>query len=529
MAVGSQADRIHPLALRELRQTTLGVVGLTAGEFVDGLHVRLEEPGEGDGAPTGRESRLASVAGLTGDPQAQRGAAGVGHLGGDGALPDQLVETEPVVVEFGVQRSRGGEGIAGGPDGLVGLLGVLDLAGVLTRRRMHVLVAVQLASLGARGVDGRLRQGRRVGTHISDVAVLVEPLGHAHGALGGEPQLAAGFLLQRRGHERRVRPTGVRLLLHRGDRQRGAPQAGGQRTGARFVEHLYLGGLAQHAEGIEVAPGGHPLPVDGDQAGVEPGRVGGGVGDAGVQFGEHIPVRGTTEGHPLALALNDDARRDGLHAAGRELRGHLLPEHRADLVAVQPVEDATGLLGVDEIDIQVARVLGGSADRRLGDFVEHHPADRHAGLERLQQVPGDGFTLAVTVGGQIELVDVLEEALEFADRGLLVRADDVKRLEVAIDVHPQTGPLLRLVLGGHVGSALGQVPDMAAGGLHDVIAAQISGDLAGFGGRLDDDKTPNAAVGATLRTRPVVVRHLRSRSNSVRPRLLYCPQIPPGH
>ena len=109
----------------------------------------------------------------------------------------------------------GGERVAGGPDGLVGLLRVLHLAGVLPRRRVHVLLAVELAGLVARGVDGRLRQRRRVGTHIGDVAVLVQPLRDAHRALGGEPQLAAGLLLQRRGHERRVRPAGVGLLLDR--------------------------------------------------------------------------------------------------------------------------------------------------------------------------------------------------------------------------------------------------------------------------------------------------------------------------
>ena len=54
---------------------------------------------------------------------------------------------------------------------------------------------------------------------------------------------------------------------------------------------------------------------------------------------------------------------------------------------------------------------GGGEDGRLGDLVEDHPADRHLGLERLQQVPRDGLALAVTVRREVELVDVLEGSL----------------------------------------------------------------------------------------------------------------------
>ena len=103
----------------------------------------------------------------------------------------------------------------------------------------------------------------------------------------------------------------------------------------------------------------------------------------------------------------------------------------ADLVAVQPVQDAAGLLRVDQVVVQVARVLGGRPDGRLGDLVEHHPLDRDARLQRLQQVPGDGLALAVAVSGQVELVDVLEQALQLGDRALLLGADDVERFEVA--------------------------------------------------------------------------------------------------
>ena len=511
MTVRVEPDGVDPLPLAQLRQPALRVVGLAAGEFVDGLDVGLEEAGEGDGAAAGAERDIPAVGLGAVDAQAQRGAAGVGHLRGHRALPDQLVEAVAVGVEFGAQRPRSGKGVTGRADGLVRLLGVLDLAGVLPRRRVDVLLAVELTGLVARGVDRRLRQRRGVGSHIGDEAVLVQPLSHAHRAVGGEPQLAAGLLLQSRGHEGRIGPTGVRLLLHRGHGQCSTAQPGRQRGGGGLVEHQHLVGLLDRADGIEIASGGDPLAVHRDQPGGEPGRGGARIGDAGVEFGEHVPVGGAAEGHPLPLALHDDPGGHRLHPAGRELGADLLPQHRADLVAVEPVEDAAGLLGVNQVGVQVTRVLCGLPDGRFGDLVEHHPADRDARLQRLQQVPGDGLALAVTVGGEIELVDVLEQALEFGDDGLLVGADHIERFEVVVDVDTGAGPLLRLVLGRDVGSALGQVADVPPGGLDNVVRAQITGNFARFSGRLDDDEPPDAAG----ITGTVVASQLRLRSTSL--------------
>jgi hypothetical protein len=90
-------------------------------------------------------------------------------------------------------------------------------------------------------------------------------------------------------------------------------------------------------------------------------------------------------------------------------------------------------------------------------------------------MPGDRLALAVTIRSQIKLVDVFEQALELGDRGLLVRADDVERLEVLVDVHPEPGPRLRLVLRGDVGRRPRQVADVPAGGLDDVVGTQVAG------------------------------------------------------
>src|SRR3989442_617281 len=101
----------------------------------------------------------------------------------------------------------------------------------------------------------------------------------------------------------------------------------------------------------------------------------------------------------------EGAPRPGLrppHPAAQARRGQGLPPQQGrDLVAVEAVEDAPGLLGVDEALVELARIGDGLADRVPGDLVEDHAAARDLGLEHLLQVPGDGLALAVLVRGQV--------------------------------------------------------------------------------------------------------------------------------
>src|SRR5690606_32864042 len=105
---------------------------------------------------------------------------------------------------------------------------------------------------------------------------------------------------------------------------------------------------------VEVATLRHPGTVDRDQPGFEATRL---AGAAGIERGHQIPVVSRAEGHAFAFAVDDQPGSDALHAACREALHHLAPQHRGDLVAVQAVEDAPGLLGVDEVFVDVTRVL----------------------------------------------------------------------------------------------------------------------------------------------------------------------------
>ena len=162
--------------------------------------------------------------------------------------------------------------------------------------------------------------------------------------------------------------------------------------------------------------------------------------------GARGPSSGGDERHALALALDDDAGGDATAPGRRTAPADLLPQDRADLVAVEAVEDAAGLLGVDQAAVEVAGVVDGVADGLGGDLVEHHPLDRHLGVQHLEQVPRDGLALAILIRREVELVGVLQQSPSGAGRGPSCRDDDVERLEVVVDVDAEVCPLLSLVL-----------------------------------------------------------------------------------
>jgi hypothetical protein len=58
-------------------------------------------------------------------------------------------------------------------------------------------------------------------------------------------------------------------------------------------------------------------------------------------------------------------------------------------------------------------------DRVLRDLVEHHAVHGNLRLQFLQEVPGNGLALAVLISCEVELVGVLQQALQFGDCLLL--------------------------------------------------------------------------------------------------------------
>ena len=68
-----------------------------------------------------------------------------------------------------------------------------------------------------------------------------------------------------------------------------------------------------------------------------------------VQYSSGIKARISSSRSTISLTTTDCT------LPGREARFDRLPQKRAELISDQPVEDAAGLLGVDQIDVDVAR------------------------------------------------------------------------------------------------------------------------------------------------------------------------------
>ena len=432
---------------------------------------------------------------MAGAGQVHRGLVqpGVGHLAGHGTVPDQPVELQLLGVEVG-RQALGRTPDAGGADGLVGLLRALA-PGAVVPWPLGVVAAEVLLDVLRGLLQGLLGHGHRVGAHVGDQAhalaaaqvdALVELLGDAHGPLRREAQAIGGRLLQRRGDERRGRTLARLLALdgrHAPGQRLGGPGAILDLLGPGGVELDALTGLLELAGvGIEVAAAGEALPVDG----VEPrGEV---LAPGAVEQGLDVVVHRHPEPLPLLLALDDQAHRHALHPAGAQARAHLLPEDRRELVAVEAVQDAAALLGLDQLLVDGARVLQGVGDGAPGDLVERDAAHRDPGLEDLEQVPADGLPLPVLVGGEQQLVRVLQELLEFLDPLLAVGRDHVDGRELAVHVHGQTLPRLVAIAGRDLARLLRQVADMPVARGDLVLGAEELLDGSRLGGRLDDDQ-----------------------------------------
>src|SRR4029077_6667758 len=109
------------------------------------------------------------------------------------------------------------------------------------------------------------------------------------------------------------------------------------------------------------------------------------------------PVLRRDEGADLALAPDDEADGARLHATRRQTAAHLLPQQRREPVPDQAVQHATGLLRLEEILVQVARMLDGLLHGLLRDLVEEDAANVAAlrVSELLGDVPGDRLALAI--------------------------------------------------------------------------------------------------------------------------------------
>ena len=412
--------------------------------------------------------------------------ARIGHLRRHRALPDQLVDAQFVGVEIPLEVLRRQPEV-GRADRLVRFLRVLH-AGLIAARARVVLLAEHLADDARRLVQRLVAERGRIRPVIGDEALdlaaanlhaLEQPLRDLHRPLRREAELAAGFLRERGGGERRRRAFDARLRLDRGHLPGQVPeQPCGERLRSALIEQADIGVGERARARVEVLARGEPHVADARERGRE-------LASLTRQPGLEVPVAARPERPARLFAFHQQPHRHALHAAGAQPGGHLLPQHRRQRVAVEPVEDAAALLRLDQVLVEVVRARHGLFDRLLGDFVEDDPSHRDPGLQDLPQVPADRLAFAVRVGGQQELGRLLHGGFEGRHLLLLVRGHDVIRGEVAIGVHRHPAPRLLADLGRHLGRFLRQIANVAVTGLDAVRVAEKTRQRLRLGRRLD--------------------------------------------
>ncbi|OQA39995.1 MAG: hypothetical protein BWY49_01200 [Candidatus Omnitrophica bacterium ADurb.Bin314] len=343
------------------------------------------------------------------------------------------------------------------------------LAGLVDRRRIGEIIRPEFfldeldgLLLGGRGDIHGIRAHVGNQTHAPLLAKLntfIEPLGDAHRVCGGESDAGVRFLLQL---ARRVGRLGLAAFL-------GLVDSGDLK---RKIYQLLLdrfGGLEVHQNGFF-----GPDPV-------EPRKEDFILRLFGGKTRVERPVFLRNELPDLAFAVHNKTERHGLHPSRTEPLANLLPEKRTKLIADNPVQDASGLLRVHEVDVDITGMFERAQYGLLRDLMEFdalYPEVLVRFAENIRQMPADGLPLPVRVGRKIHGDFARGGGLEVFGRLDILRRNDVLGREIVREVH--THP------------ALGKVPDVAHGGFNLVILAEEFIDGPGFGGRFDDDEMSRA-------------------------------------
>ena len=176
----------------------------------------------------------------------------------------------------------------------------------------------------------------------------------------------------------------------------------------------------------------------------------------------------------LVFPVHNQTGRDALHAARGQAALDLAPQEGRQLVAHNAVEDAARLLCVDQIDVNISRMLDPVFDRRLCNLVERHALGILVfQLEQLFDMPRDRLALAVRVGCEINEIAFTDLAANLFDDFIFPLDRHIFRLEIMLDIDAHF--LFR------------QIAQMPHGGLDHIIRPEIFADGLGLGRRLHDN------------------------------------------
>ena len=278
------------------------------------------------------------------------------------------------------------------------LLRVLDLAGELTWRGRQKVLAVGPTDFDTHCSERFVAEHCAVGTHIGDEATLIQTLRDAHHLRRAEAQLATTLLLQGARSERCLCAAAVRLVLDGSYGDRGRRQVIDERV--RLVLTDDYDTLLRIAIATKVLTGGHLGPIERNQRGCKRRT------SAGEEL--EIPISGGDKRDAFALALHNQTNGRTLHTTSRETTVDTAPQNRADLVAIQAIENAPRLSSVDQAVVDRSWIVDCVVDRGFGDLMEHHPLHGHLGFQVLEKMPTNGLTLAIFVGCEVELARIFQ-------------------------------------------------------------------------------------------------------------------------
>ena len=267
----------------------------------------------------------------------------------------------------------------------------------------------------------------------ADVHALIKVLRDEHGFGRGHAVFVGGVLLERRGRERRGRVLFGYSALYFGYGKTRRLNFGLCLIGLLLMDTLAALFQLTH-------------------------RLEGGIFFLLVLKHSHeVPVLLGHEGLDLALPVYDEAQCYRLHPARRQPVLYAVIEKWRELVAHEPVQHPSRLLGIDKVIIYFSGVLERVLHGLGRNFVELYPVFAvRVEAQHSLKVPAYGFALAVGVGRKIDFSRFLSLACKTGNYLLLAGRFFVPRLEVARYFHAQ--------------SALGQIADMSSRGVHLILA-----------------------------------------------------------
>ena len=180
-------------------------------------------------------------------------------------------------------------------------------------------------------------------------------------------------------------------------------------------------------------------------------------------------------GIDFPFAVDNDPHPHTLDPSCTEFGPDLLPKNGAQFKPYQAVQDASGLLGVDQISVHRSRGLNGLEDGGFCDLREHNAFGLISSQSKgLHQVPADGLSLSVLIRRQPNHFSLLGQFLEFRHHLGARRTDDVFGGKIVFNVHTLI--------------AFGEVADVAHGRFDHKVLPEVTLDGFGLCRRLDDDK-----------------------------------------